>query len=666
MLSPSTSTLERCACFLSSSLRLRSLPHSPVSRLREAYVNILFVDFRLALDRDVEGRIWSKHHKIIDRYRVVLSQFQEIHGRKRPVELRKLQNSFINFIKQATRFYRSLIQRLISHFGLAELEWVIRKFNLSLDFPTTKPPIYEAEIKQLAISSCHRTLVFLGDLSRYREVSQNPKNWGPATGYYTLAKKLVPAFGSPHNQLAVIALNEGSNLSYTYHLYRALSVSEPFPEAGDNLGVGFRKVLKTFKVGNLTASFSRKEEQAIHELVALFVRLHAKCFTNTEFSDYEGLESEMLTQLALDLKERTMSNGMLTKFVLINIAAQSYATNISPKVNFSHSHPYFLRLNVATFTTLHQVFQPELERLFDDKPKNEIEPISAVGRRMLPALRLYSTWLRINHPTLTGQLADTSLSVLIRQLWQTYANTLSLLGATFPIDHLPKFSYLLEEDDDTIGFLPFSQANGSTTCNWGDESKEKSHPNDEMLARIRSLLEDGRSLCLDESTPISISNTTILYKEDGIPSSTPSTGTSSFYRSPAHPSTSTSLYDRIGTTVPVSVGNEFSRSMGIHKPSESVLAQGGDSIVGSVAGSETTMNKMVDLLVGPRDAIRCEEEEILFEGKRKGRKKGKLYLGNRDPGARERSNLAGVLLEGSLHSGGPRIPGAGPYHDPST
>ena len=88
--------------------------------------------------------------------------------------------------------------------------------------------------------------------------------------------------------------------------------------------------------------------------------------------------------------------------------------------------------------------------------------------------------------------------MLIRQLWQTYANTLSLLGATFPIDRLPKLSYLLEEDDDTIGYLPFSQANGSTACNWDDESKEKAHPNDETLARILSLLEDGRLLCLEE------------------------------------------------------------------------------------------------------------------------------------------------------------------------
>lgn len=37
----------------------------------------------------------------------------------------------------------------------------------------------------------------------------------------------------------------------------------------------------------------------------------------------------MLTQLALDLKERTLSNGMLSKFVLINIAAQYYTAERS-------------------------------------------------------------------------------------------------------------------------------------------------------------------------------------------------------------------------------------------------------------------------------------------------------------------------------------------------
>lgn len=236
------------------------------------------------------------------------------------------------------------------------------------------------------------------------------------------------------------------------------------------------------------------------------------------FSEYEALESEMLTQLALDLKERTLSNGMLSKLVLINIAAQFYAaerskgeilnlqeTSLSRLTHFSErgfarAHASFLRLNITTFTTLHQVFQPELERAVGDKTDNDAQNVSAVGRRMLPGLRLYSTWLRVCHQTLTDQLADTSMSVLIKQLWQTYANTLSLLAATFPVERLHHLEYLLEEDDDTIGFLPFDAINGAKKFNWENESTSQAHahPNEEMLARILFLLEDGGQLCREE------------------------------------------------------------------------------------------------------------------------------------------------------------------------
>lgn len=60
--------------------------------------------------------------------------------------------------------------------------------------------------------------------------------------------------------------------------------------------------------------------------------------TYPRFSEYEALESEMLAQLALDLKERTLSNGMLSKFVLINIAAQFYTAERSKGCVSRHEH----------------------------------------------------------------------------------------------------------------------------------------------------------------------------------------------------------------------------------------------------------------------------------------------------------------------------------------
>jgi hypothetical protein len=296
----------------------------------------------------------------------------------------------------------------------------------------------------------------------------------------------------------------------------------------------------------------------------------------------------MLTQLALDLKDRNLSNGMLAKLVLINIAAQARSLT-RPTPHRSLFHPSsFLRLNIATFTTLHQVFQPELA----PSPNiNTIENISAVGRRMLPSLRLYSTWLRRNHPVLVGLGQETAVSVMCKQLWQTYANTLSLLAATFVVDTLPKVNYLLEEDKESVGFSPFANLLITPTVQDGT----RAHPNDEMLTRIRFLLEDGLRLCQKEDVPLTMIGGTVTYQEDGIVTSTPSIGMNSGLNSS-------------GDVNSAFLGGKGAAGYGYRE--DSVLGQAGTSIVDSVAGSETGMNRMVDSLVGPREG--GYEEESMF------------------------------------------------------
>lgn len=54
------------------------------------------------------------------------------------------------------------------------------------------------------------------------------------------------------------------------------------------------------------------------------MRLHARCYNGVEFVEHEELESEVLSQLAIDLKERSLE-GTLNKFILINIAAEYFA-----------------------------------------------------------------------------------------------------------------------------------------------------------------------------------------------------------------------------------------------------------------------------------------------------------------------------------------------------
>lgn len=166
-------------------------------------------------------------------------------------------------------------------------------------------------------------------------------------------------------------------------------------------------------------------------------------------------------------------------------------------------------MNVRTFFALLQVLLPELERsVSDDFQSNGIAPnsgsakITAVTRRVLPALRQYSSWLISNAEILAAQVGDNVLNVQVRELWKIYATTLTLLTSTFPVSELPHVEYLLEEDEDTVGFKPLD--NESTKRRYYDEIDmvvqkpryhdrgiQRHHPNVEMLGRVRDLLTDG-------------------------------------------------------------------------------------------------------------------------------------------------------------------------------
>ena len=194
---------------------------------------------------------------------------------------------------------------------------------LSADEPTQ----VSGQFALFILNSCHQTLIRLGDLSRWRETQSVTKdrNWGPAVGYYNLAGLIHPASGVSHNQLAVIALVDANHLSATYHLYRALAVEEPHPSARGNLEIEFRKIEEAWSNGELMKTdFVNKSQETGKALVAWFMRLHARCYRGVDFPEHEELESDVLSQLAVDLKERSFEST-LSKFVMINIAAEYFA-----------------------------------------------------------------------------------------------------------------------------------------------------------------------------------------------------------------------------------------------------------------------------------------------------------------------------------------------------
>jgi len=322
-------------------------PLTPISRFRDACERLILANFDLASENDIENRLWNVHLRINTLYRkslshvrslltrspssslqlIVSSQFRK-NGNDRVVEHRKVGKQYLTFIKASQRFYRRLILKLDSQFaGIPELRKVAEKWQ---DDSTDLPSHHQVspELRHRVLLSCFHSLVRLGDLSRYREtelVDKNKdRNWGPAKGYYGLAADIYPVSGMPHNQQAVIAREDGNHFRATYHLYRSLASKEPHPSAKDNLELEFKKILSAWQSGQLINNQSSDGNTTGRALIAWFVRLHSKCYKGQEFAQHDELENEVLTQLAVELKERSL-DSILQKIIIINLAAEYFA-----------------------------------------------------------------------------------------------------------------------------------------------------------------------------------------------------------------------------------------------------------------------------------------------------------------------------------------------------
>ena len=261
----------------------------------------------------------------------------------KPVESRKHIKFYLEFLKDSQRFYRESIQKLNARFGgIAELQRIARQVKseckaLHIFVPehtiTDRPKALEPspqtsespEVQLQIILSCHQTLIYLGDLFRYRAAEKLDKvpDWGPAIGYYALAATLRPSSGTAFHQQSVVAFEQGDYLRSTYYLYRAIVVEEPHPNAIANLELQFKKITAGWDKGELVPKNLPNDKNASRKaLIAWFIRFQSMCYKGQPFSQYEELEKEVLSRAASELKKRTLDNA-LPKMLFINFAAQA-------------------------------------------------------------------------------------------------------------------------------------------------------------------------------------------------------------------------------------------------------------------------------------------------------------------------------------------------------
>ncbi|PON61398.1 Telomerase activating protein Est [Trema orientale] len=211
-------------------IHTKGLLHTDIQELyrkvRSTYEKIILDNYDQTELQDVEYSLWKLHYKHIDEFRKRIKKSSTAE----PYETKHIVG-FKLFLSEAIEFYQNLIVKTRKAFRFPEESSFYRKGG---NFGFSEP-----KKMQKCQFLCHRFLVCLGDLARYREQYEKPDiqnhNWSMAATHYMEATLIWPDSGNPHNQLAVLATYVGDEFLALYHCIRSLAVKEPFPDAQDNL-----------------------------------------------------------------------------------------------------------------------------------------------------------------------------------------------------------------------------------------------------------------------------------------------------------------------------------------------------------------------------------------------------------------------------------------------
>ena len=132
------------------------------------------------------------------------------------------------------------------------------------------------------------------------------------------------------------------------------------------------------------------------------------------------------------------------------------------------------------------------------------DKVTAVMHRVLPGIRHYSSWLLYSMESSISASKQCEFPMGMRStlqdLWAIYSRALTTFIKSFDVADLPDIEYLLEEDEDTIGFIPFKVQSVQDRFMRGEKPKPyghlvaRHHPTQEMLGRIKDFLRDGLQL----------------------------------------------------------------------------------------------------------------------------------------------------------------------------
>lgn len=181
-------------------------------QMRENYEAIILEDHEFSESHEIEYALWQLHYRRIEEFRAHINPASASAGSiaskggkgvVRPDRIKKIRSVFKGFLSEATGFYHDLILKIRAKYGLPLGYFSEGSENQII---LAKEAKKSAEM-QKGLISCHRCLIYLGDLARYKglcgEGDYATCDYAAASSYYIQAASLWPSNGNPHHQVSL-------------------------------------------------------------------------------------------------------------------------------------------------------------------------------------------------------------------------------------------------------------------------------------------------------------------------------------------------------------------------------------------------------------------------------------------------------------------------------
>uniref|UniRef100_A0A5B6ZCY6 Protein SMG7 n=1 Tax=Davidia involucrata TaxID=16924 RepID=A0A5B6ZCY6_DAVIN len=523
-------------------------------QMRENYEAIILEDHNFSEQHNIEYALWQLHYRRIEEFRAHFSAAlasassttsQGGKGPSRPDRVTKIRLQFRTFLSETTGFYHDLILKIRAKYGLP-LGYL--SDNLENQIVLEKDGKRSAEMKGLI--SCHRCLIYLGDLARYKglygEGDSKSRDYAAASSYYLQAASLWPSSGNPHHQLAILATYSGDEVVTVYRYFRSLAVDAPFSTARDNLIVAFEKNRQSYSQlhgnakapavkespGRMTgkgrgkaeakqtknvndASLVGKKESSIHETYKAFcirfVRLNGILFTRTSletFAEVLSLVSSALHELLSSGPEEQLNFGTdAIENGLVIVRLISILIFTVHNVNREAESPTYA--DIVQRTVLLQNALTAVFELMGHIVKRCMQLYDPSSSYLLPGIMVFVEWLACCPDVAAGSDVDNKQATVKSIFWNNCISFLNKLLSNGPVSietedetcffNMSRYDegetenrLALWEDFELRGFMPLQPA--QTILDFsrkhsfgGDGSKEKS-------ARVKRILAAGKAL----------------------------------------------------------------------------------------------------------------------------------------------------------------------------